>query len=195
MKIKFYKYSKSLFWRCISLKQRLNGLKENAIYTHVEAYWEYNEVKDQLGSIRIFWPYNKEIYTLQEKRKAVQEHWLWFSSSEQDNWTRFKTIIEDKNHWSTIDIWEDKNLVGFKFYKSQDKKFYNKLWIFFAQILNLNYKGLDDWFCSEIITVGTKLNINMILKEFQWGTKEIVWLFTSPWELIVLLLERGYSID
>ena len=153
IKIAFYKYSKSFFWKLICWKQ------------------------DNLP-----WRYARYSHT-----EIVFEDWQSFSSSEQDWWIRFKKIDFKKENWDFIEIKisEIKYNKILDFCKKQDWNEYNWLWIFFAQICNFNKKWNWDWFCSEIVTRALQ-EWNILCCENS--------LFTSPWQLAVLLENSWFYI-
>ncbi len=77
-----------------------------------------------------------------------------FSSSETDGGCRFKMIAFKEENWDFVEIpttpeQEEKIM---EFCEFQNGNRYNKVGIFFAQILNFNKKKNGTWFCSEITT-------------------------------------------
>lgn len=76
------------------------------------------------------------------------------SSSEVDGWVRVKEIFLNPKNWDVIEMEisdEDyKKMILFAMQEMWNN--YNWLWIFFAQILNMNFKWNHDWFCSEFVS-------------------------------------------
>lgn len=155
MKLAFYKKSKTLFWKAIRLQQRIQGLPER--------YAQYSHVE------------------------LVFDDWVAFSSSETDGWVRFKHISWKTENWDFIHInlSEKKKKKIYDFCKKQEWNRYNKVGIFFAQILNFNKKRKGTWFCSEIV-IRALQEVGMLCT--------IDSLFTKPWEL-AMILENDYIIE
>lgn len=109
-----------------------------------------------------------------------------FSSSEQDEWVRFKQIEWNPENWDFIEL--DVSKKNFEriltFCKKEEGNRYGKVGIFFAQILNFNLKRRWTWFCSEIVT--------RALQE-AWMCCPLNSLFTKPAEL-ALYLEKWEHI-
>lgn len=154
LKIAFYKKSKTLFGRLIVRQQRLYGIPER--------YARYSHVE------------------------LVFEDWLSFSSSEIDWGVRFKKIEWKNENWDFIELEISKSKYRkiLKFCMKQEGNGYNKIGIFFAQILNFRKTRKGDWFCSEIVT--------RALQEAQMLCT-LTPLFTKPAEL-ACKLERGEYI-
>ena len=148
IKIAFYKKSKSLFWRLIVRQQRL--------YWFPERYARYSHVE------------------------LVDQEWLAFSSSEQDGGCRFKVIDWRQENWDFIDLEITKKQYEkiSDFCQRQNGNRYNKVWIFFAQILNFKRKKEWTWFCSEIVTHALQQ---------AWMLCTLNSLFTKPAELAAAL--------
>jgi len=120
IKIAFYKHSKTIFWKWIRVKQRLQWYAERyARYSHTELVFE-----DWLffSSSEVDW-------------------WVRFKKikPKKRNWDFIEIEVSDKHYEDIL-----------KFCKSQDWNKYNTLWIVLAQICNLNTKKDNQWFCSEI---------------------------------------------
>ena len=155
LKIACYKKSKTLFGKLIVRQQRL--------YWIPERYARYSHVE------------------------LVFEDWLSFSSSEVDWGVRFKNIEWKNENWDFIELEVSKNKYRkiLEFCKKQEGNRYNKVGIFFAQILNFNRKKHWTWFCSEIVT--------RALQE-AWMLCTITPLFTKPAELACYLENNEYII-
>jgi len=119
--------------------------------------------------------------------ELVFENWLSFSSSEEDDWVRFKQINHKTKNWDfiEIEISEEKYIKILKFCRRQKGNKYNWFWIFFAQILNMNFKKEWDWFCSEIVS--------RALQEASFLCPESS-LFISPARLAYLLEQKDFII-
>ena len=106
------------------------------------------------------------------------------SSSEVDGWVRVKEIFLNPKNWDVIEMEvpdEDyKNMLLFAMQELGNS--YNWIWIFFAQILNLNWKWERDWFCSEF--VARVLQEKCLLCSYSS-------LFISPGKL-AYILENNY---
>lgn len=173
IKIKFYKKSKSIFWKLIRFQQRLLWIPERyARYSHVE-----------------IWLWNK-LYNIDDvvDSNYIKQYWLSFSSSEEDWGCRFKCIKMTKRKWDScsIDVTSKEYKQIINFCKTQNWNKYWKVAIFFAQILNFNCKREWTWFCSEIVTHALQQT---------WILCTINSLFTKPWQLALELESKWYIIE
>jgi len=98
------------------------------------------------------------------------------SSSEVDGGVRAKEIFLNPKNWDVIEmeISDEEYKKMLLFAMEELGNSYNWLWIFFAQILNFNFKGNHDWFCSEFVA--------RVLQEKCLLCSESA-LFVSPWRL------------
>lgn len=178
IRIYFYKHSKTYFGRAIVKQQKALGISwRYNLYSHVEIMFPYKEEFDR------YYDQVKKIHNSVD----MDKYWLCFSSSEQDGWCRFKAIDINRDNWDYCDI-EVSNaeyLEMFEFCRRQNWNKYNKVWIFFAMILNFNKKKRGTWFCSEIVT-----RILQIIGV--WCTLNS--LFARPWQLAEYLEESWYII-
>lgn len=151
-----------------------------ALYSHSKSlFW-----------ILINWKQGKKYasrYARYSHTELLFEDWRSFSSSEEDWGVRFKNIKFKNYHWDFVEISvsNEKYENILKFCEKQKWNSYNWKWVFFAQMLNFNIKGIWDWFCSEICT--RALQEACLLK---WVNS----LFTNPAELAELLEKEWYNI-
>ena len=174
IKIAFYKKSKSLFWKWICLLQRLKWMPERyAKYSHTEIvfFWDTESSISDLAYL-----VHEENYYHNNINNVIRKFWLSFSSSEEDSWVRFKLIEWNDSNWDFIefDLPDSNYYTILEFCKWQNGNKYNKVWILFAQIFNMNIKKPWTWFCSEIVTYALQLSKMLCVRHS---------LFTKPWEL------------
>ena len=110
-----------------------------------------------------------------------------FSSSEVDEWVRFKIIKFKKKNWDfiTIPVSNHHYHEIKSFCYSQEWNEYNWWWIFFAQIFNMNFKWKNTWFCSEICSRAIQ-EAKLLCPESS--------LFINPARLACLLEEEWFNI-
>jgi hypothetical protein len=149
----------------------------------------YKHSKSIFGKLIRFkqwWIYENR-YARYSHTELVFQDWLSFSSSEQDNWVRFKQIKFKKANWDFIEIEVSKSKYDkvLKFCRQQEWNRYNWIWIVAWQILHINWKWKNDWFCSEICSRALQ-EIGMLCPYSS--------LFIEPAELAELLEENGYKI-
>ena len=137
MNLLLYKNSKSIFWKLITLKQRLLGYGKYSQYSHIELSFCENIIKE-------YWEYIPNL-----SGKGV----VCFSSSEQDKGLRFKRINLNPKNWDVVELKEINEEMERKIIQRciqlQENR-YNWVGILFWQILNINIKGKNSYFCSEI---------------------------------------------
>ena len=178
LKVPFYKKSKSTFWALIRYKQKRQNLGKYSKYSHAEVLLpadyiqpkvKKNLIPDIIGDI-----------------KMIEKFWLSFSSEE---WTgvRFKAIEFNPENWDFLEIefteTQMDKMLDFALLHNWD--FYNWIWIFFAQQLEMNKKGERTFFCSEISA--------RILQE-GWQIPSLSALFINPGQLAQILESKGYKI-
>lgn len=163
IKVANYKNSKSLFAKFIRFQQRyIQWLPmDNARFTHSEIVFCYNddiEILNKIKEIESFWTKWKwrEFY-LDENLlfKKFKSNNLWFSSSEEDGWTRFKFIKDDKNNWTynIIEVSKEEYLNVLDYCIWEDNNPYWWLSIFFTQALKtLWFVDKKSPFCAQIVT-------------------------------------------
>ncbi len=181
IKIASYIHSKTMFGKWIRFKQRYIDKLEGRYsrVSHSEIVFVYNDNKEVLKRLKRLENNVRWDNTLTEP-ELFKNNNLWFSSSEVDNWTRFKFIEDNKSNWIYYDIEVTKEdyLKMLDFAISQQGQKYNWLWIIFAQWLWVNwFRKKNDWFCSQITL----------------STLQQIWLYCwidavniSPWKLAQL---------
>ncbi len=165
IKVASYKNSKSVFGKVIRLQQRLQGFgPEFAQFSHSEFVFCYVDDKEVCVKLN-------EISSIKNNLKPREEEFkeknLWFSSSEQDWWTRFAFIEDNKNHWSyqDIEVTKEQYLALLDFYIERDWLPYAWWSIFFTQALKtLWFKSYKSLFCSETVL----LWLQKVLKIMCW---------------------------
>lgn len=107
------------------------------------------------------------------------------SSSEIDGWVRAKEIFLNPKNWDVVemDIPDEDYKKMLLFAMEEMWNSYNWIWIFFAQMLNMNFKWNHDWFCSEF--VARVLQEKCLLCSYSS-------LFISPGRL-AFILENNYG--
>jgi len=120
-------------------------------------------------------------YARYSHTEIVFEDWIFFSSSEEDWWVRFKKINPKPNHWDFLEL-EVSNKDYRKilnFCKRNNWNAYNWFGIVFAQTLWLNwFRKPWDYFCSEIVTRAIQEAKYMCYYDS---------LFISPWQLAYIM--------
>ena len=106
-----------------------------------------------------------------------------FSSSELDGGVRFKIIKWKPENWDfiSLEITDAQYKTLYKYAQKQDWNSYWWLGIFFAQTFNLNIKGSNTFFCSEIVT--KLLQLAHVSDRICFESA----LFITPWQLLYLL--------
>ena len=179
IRIASYKWQKTFFSRVIKLKQRIFWkLSMNyARYTHTEIVFmdDYDMMKN-CECVRQF-------HHIWKEEEVFKEHWLSFSSSEKDGWSRFKFIEWKKDHWDfyEIELTDEQYKKVFSFCKSISGRKYNWRGIALAQWLNWNVKKEWSYFCSEAVT--TALQVAHVSDRICFQSA----LFVSPGQLLYLL--------
>lgn len=138
----------------------------------------------------IVWKQSKKYADSVSKYSHVEvcfEDWNSFSSSETDWGVRFKKIKFKKGNWDFIEVElsDVKYAKIFKFCEKQSWNKYNWLGIVLAQMFNFNYKGENDWFCSEICCSALQQ-----AKLLCWTSS----LFVDPAKIVSMLLQKWYKI-
>jgi len=157
IKIAWYKNSTTFFSKLIRFKQKYISRVSNRynVYSHVEIQIPYDQrLENKVSRIDIDlakWWVN--FIDPDYKMELFKKRWLWFSSSEMDNWVRFKFIKDKKWNWDYIDleISPEKMEKILNFMYKNNGNWYWTFQIFFAQILGKNWKKRWTFFCSEIV--------------------------------------------
>lgn len=153
-----YKNSKSTFASFIRFQQTyLQRIPwDHWKYSHTEIYFypvEDNEIIREIRSIGTAHWLNNESLSIDKRQDKFLERWIFFSSSEIDNWTRFKFILDNKWNWDydIFVITRDEYLSALKYCKENDWKPYGWTSIIFTQVLKtLWFVRRENPFCSQI---------------------------------------------
>lgn len=159
IRVALYKDSKSLFSSFIRFQQRfLQWLPQrNARFSHTEIIFCFEKDEDVIKRIDkieniYFWKTNRRIET--GRFLLFERFWLWFSSSEQDHWTRFKFIEDSKENWIyyEVEITKEQYLKALDYCIWESENAYWWLSIIFTQALKtLWFVDRESPFCSQIV--------------------------------------------
>lgn len=186
-----YKHSKSIFSKFIRFKQKYQDLWPDSIYSHSEIVLLYSkQAYDLIKNLDVLTPWNF-ICIDSEKESYFKKFNLWFSSSEEDGWTRFKFINDDKWNWD-YDIIEVTREQFIAILKACNKRNYRRYWwlaIIFTQALKTFwFKNKKAPFCSQVV-----LEVLQEIGLFAWENA----IEVNPWQLSSLTsnwkLQKEYN--